>query len=398
MFLCFEVQGHLLDVVFESVEIEKQGRGRNVAAKLHRNADANTLCQNRRIRPPDFGQARSPLRFLSWPWVAGLLSLLTLVMHAELIEGIGVSIAGDLGDPLLNTWILWWNAQQVPLTDAYWNAPSFAPMPNALALSETLLGLTWLTTPLQWMGASALVAYNVMFILAPVLNGLSAYWLCLVLTSRRDAALIGAAGVCVRAVSRRTDVAPPDRDDVLHAPGAGGTASLLDNRPAPMAGAARRCNGAQRVGVRLLPPVFWRAARHRHRVAGDLVRRSEEAGGRDRGGRRRRHHDRAGDAAVSGGARRARIDAPRNRERKPQRRFDVDRIGIAPSRRLAHSNAPASGGDCRVSWHHHRRAASGGSRLGVVTRPRSAPFERPPHADDRRSRPGDRDDCVRGNR
>ena len=71
------------------------------------------------------------------------------------------SIAGDLGDPLLNTWILWWNAQQIPLTDAYWNAPSFAPMPNALALSETLLGLTWLTTPLQWLGASPLVAYNV---------------------------------------------------------------------------------------------------------------------------------------------------------------------------------------------------------------------------------------------
>ncbi len=113
-------------------------------------------------------------------------------MHAELIRGIRVSIAGDLGDPLLNTWILWWNAQQVPLTDAYWNAPSFAPMSNALALSETLLGLTWLTTPLQWMGASALTAYNVMLIVAPLLNGLSAYWLCLVLTSRRDAACIGA--------------------------------------------------------------------------------------------------------------------------------------------------------------------------------------------------------------
>jgi hypothetical protein len=113
-------------------------------------------------------------------------------MHAELVQEIRVAIAADLGDPLLNTWILWWNAQQVPLTDAYWNAPAFAPMRNALALSETLLGLTWLTTPLQWMGASALVAYNVMMILEPVLNGLSAYWLCLVLTSRRDAALVGA--------------------------------------------------------------------------------------------------------------------------------------------------------------------------------------------------------------
>jgi hypothetical protein len=113
-------------------------------------------------------------------------------MHSALLAEFGSAIPADLGDPLLNTWILWWNAQQVPFTEAYWNAPAFAPMTRALALSETLLGLTWLTTPLQWLGASPVTAYNVMYVAEPVLNGLSAYWLCLVLTSRRDAALIGA--------------------------------------------------------------------------------------------------------------------------------------------------------------------------------------------------------------
>jgi hypothetical protein len=131
-------------------------------------------------------------RYFAWAWVAALLAALSLVQYASLVTHIDSTIAGDVGDPLLNTWILWWNSLQVPFTDAYWNAPAFAPMPNALALSETLLGLTWLTTPMQWMGASPLVAYNVMFLLTPVLNGLSAYWLCLELTDRRDAAFIGA--------------------------------------------------------------------------------------------------------------------------------------------------------------------------------------------------------------
>ena len=132
------------------------------------------------------------LRYLSWPWIAALLIILSAALHAALITQFSSGIAGDLGDPLLNTWILWWNAQRVPLTDAYWNAPAFAPAPNAFTLSETLLGLSWLTTPLQWMGATPLAAYNVMFVIEPVLNGLSAYWLCLSLTSRRDAALVGA--------------------------------------------------------------------------------------------------------------------------------------------------------------------------------------------------------------
>lgn len=123
--------------------------------------------------------------------MVAILSALSMAQFASLIAHAGSTIAGDLGDPLLNTWILWWNTQRVPFTEAYWNAPAFAPAPNAFALSETLLGLTWFTTPVQWLGASPLVAYNAMFVLVPVLNGLSAYWLCLTLTGRRDAAFVG---------------------------------------------------------------------------------------------------------------------------------------------------------------------------------------------------------------
>ena len=44
-------------------------------------------------------------------------------------------IPHDPGDPVLNTWILWWNSQAVPFTETWWNAPIFFPMRGALALS-----------------------------------------------------------------------------------------------------------------------------------------------------------------------------------------------------------------------------------------------------------------------
>jgi hypothetical protein len=112
-------------------------------------------------------------------------------LYWPLLPGMTSSIPGDPGDPLLNTWIFWWNAHHLPWSAEYWHAPAFAPAPNALALSETLLGLTWLTTPLQWLGASPLFAYNVLFLVVPVLNGIASYALCLHLTGRRDAAVVG---------------------------------------------------------------------------------------------------------------------------------------------------------------------------------------------------------------
>jgi hypothetical protein len=42
----------------------------------------------------------------------------------------------------------------VPLTAAYWNAPYFWPMRDALALTDHLAGLSPITTPLQWCNGS----------------------------------------------------------------------------------------------------------------------------------------------------------------------------------------------------------------------------------------------------
>ena len=119
--------------------------------------------------------------------------LITLALTYPLVWQLGSAFPHDPGDPALNTWILWWNAQTVPLTSSWWNAPAFHPIEGVLSFSETLLGLTPLTTPLQWLGISPLVAYNIIFLLTFPLCGTAAYLLALEITRRRDAAFI--AGV-----------------------------------------------------------------------------------------------------------------------------------------------------------------------------------------------------------
>jgi hypothetical protein len=95
---------------------------------------------------------------------------------------------------VLNTWLIWWNAHEIPLTSRWWNPPTFHPLPGVLALSEHLLGLAPLTSPIQWLGASPLAAYNVAFLLSFLLSAAAAYWLVLSLTLRHDAAFIAGLG------------------------------------------------------------------------------------------------------------------------------------------------------------------------------------------------------------
>jgi hypothetical protein len=90
---------------------------------------------------------------------------------------LGSRVAHDAGDPVLNIWILWWNAQEAPLTDAWWNAPMMWPMQGAMALSEHLLGLSLVATPLQLAGVNPIAAYNVCLLLTYALSGFFAFLL-----------------------------------------------------------------------------------------------------------------------------------------------------------------------------------------------------------------------------
>jgi hypothetical protein len=106
------------------------------------------------------------------PAVAFLLfSALAILWTWPLSATLSTRVLHDPGDPILNTWILWWNAQRVPFTEAWWNAPFMAPMPGAFALSEHLVGLSVLATPLQWAGARPIEAYNVSVLLSYALSG-----------------------------------------------------------------------------------------------------------------------------------------------------------------------------------------------------------------------------------
>jgi hypothetical protein len=81
----------------------------------------------------------------------------------------------DPGDPLLLTYVMWWNAQAVPLTRAWWNAPFYWPISDTLALSDHLAGLSPLTTPIQWLGGSPLLAYNLVLIASTWWSGLATH-------------------------------------------------------------------------------------------------------------------------------------------------------------------------------------------------------------------------------
>ena len=125
-----------------------------------------------------------------WLVPAAVYLAITIALTAPLLRHIGSTFPHDSGDPALNTWILWWSTQRMPLTSAWWNAPMFYPMAGAMALSELLIGLLPLTAIVQWITHSPLAAYNVAFALSFPLSGVAAYALAVELTDRRDAAVL----------------------------------------------------------------------------------------------------------------------------------------------------------------------------------------------------------------
>ena len=126
------------------------------------------------------------------PWVASAVAYatLTVVFTWPLALRLSSALPHDLGDPILGTFILWWNAHVTPLTEAWWNAPFFWPTHGVTAFAEHLLGISLLATPLQWIGAGPVAAYNVAFLLTFPLSALGAHALALRLTRRHDAAFI----------------------------------------------------------------------------------------------------------------------------------------------------------------------------------------------------------------
>ena len=125
-------------------------------------------------------------------------TLLALLLTWPLALHLSTVVPHDIGDPLLSTSILWWNAHVLPFTERWWNGFAFYPAPGFLAFSDPRLGESLIATPLQWLGCSPVTAYNLTLLATYPLCALAAHWLGFVLTKRHDAAAIGglAFGFC----------------------------------------------------------------------------------------------------------------------------------------------------------------------------------------------------------
>lgn len=120
-----------------------------------------------------------------------------LVMTWPLVLGLGRDVPGDLGDALLNMWILAWGFEALPglLTGslswtAFWNAPMFHPEPLALALSEHLLAQVMQGAPIYWLTGNIVLTYNLLFLSTYILSALGTYLLVRDLTGDWRAGLI----------------------------------------------------------------------------------------------------------------------------------------------------------------------------------------------------------------
>ena len=108
-------------------------------------------------------------------WIAAGYLALTIVFTWPLALGMASDVPGDLGDSLLNMWILGWGADQIPKLlagdttwAAYWNGNIFHPEPYSLALSEHLFGQALQAAPIL-AAAGNLILTEMLGRLSPVI-------------------------------------------------------------------------------------------------------------------------------------------------------------------------------------------------------------------------------------
>jgi hypothetical protein len=131
-----------------------------------------------------------PTSRVAFGLAAALYFLLTIALTWPLALHPGSRVPNDLGDSLLNMFLLAWNAHGVPFTTHWWNLPQFYPIPGVMAFSEHLLGLSLIATPIILTSGNVVLAYNAAFFLSFPLCAIGAHLLGYQLTRRHDLALI----------------------------------------------------------------------------------------------------------------------------------------------------------------------------------------------------------------
>jgi hypothetical protein len=127
-----------------------------------------------------------------------LYLIVTVAVTWPLARGLARDVAWDLGDSILNIWILSWDVDQIRRLLAgdlsrvsnFFDAPIFHPAPLTLAYSDHLVPQALQVLPIVLLTDNPILAYNLLFLSTFVLSGLGMYLLVRELTGNAPAALI----------------------------------------------------------------------------------------------------------------------------------------------------------------------------------------------------------------
>jgi hypothetical protein len=141
------------------------------------------------IQVTDFSSSKRPT-WVILLWAFAAYSALAVLVTFPLVLHLPSRLPKDLGDPLLTTAILWWNAHVMPLTERWWNGFGFYPATGMMAFSAHFLGAGLIASPVQWLGGNAVTAYNLTFLVSFPLCAVAAHALALTLTRRHSAGIV----------------------------------------------------------------------------------------------------------------------------------------------------------------------------------------------------------------
>src|SRR5687767_11734952 len=125
-------------------------------------------------------------------------TVITLAATWPLAAGLGRDVAWDLGDSLLNMWVLSWDAEQMlailrgdfSRIGAFFDGNIFHPAPLTLAYAEHLVPQAIQILPIYAITKNPILCYNLLFLLTFILSGFGTFLLVRELTGKPLAAFV----------------------------------------------------------------------------------------------------------------------------------------------------------------------------------------------------------------